>query len=152
MSGVNLHGIVRGPINMLHPDTSVVLYRSTGQVVVTGGQVKSIYAPGEPIKAQMQSEGASVLYHSDRVGMEEVSRKFYLFSDADMQSRVAGIVRPLTRNGDMFQVSPDETWYAGTWWLVQGIIEDFTRSGWANVRATLQVNPPDFSHSEWWTP
>lgn len=150
--GINLHGIVRGAVNHLHPDVKVILYRTTGQVVVTGGQPKPIYAEGINIKAQMQSEGTTALFHADKIGQEEIMRKFYLFASPELDMRVAGIIRPLSRGGDMFQIDPTENWFAGTWWLVDATIEDFTRSGWANVRATLQVNPPDFSNSDWYVP
>ena len=150
--GVNLHNVVRGAINMLHPDINATLYQATGQTTVTGGNVKSIYAPGCAVKAQAQSEGPTTLFHADRVGQEEVNRKFYLFSNPELDSRVAGIIRPLARGGDMFQIDAAENWYASTWWLVEATIEDFTRSGWVNVRATLQVNPPDFSASDWSNP
>lgn len=146
IGGVNLHAVVRGAINSLHPDVSATLYQSTGQTTDNSGQAKTKYAEGVAIKAQMQSEGTTALFHADRVGQEEVSRKFYLFSVPDLKARVAGIVRPLSRGGDMFRLEDE------TWWLVDGIIEDFTRSGWANVRATMQVNEPDFSYSDWWTP
>ncbi|MDL2315507.1 hypothetical protein LJC59_00290 [Desulfovibrio sp. OttesenSCG-928-A18] len=93
---------------------------------------------------QIQSEGATALYHADRVGMEEITRKLYLFSASGLRERVAGIVRPMSRGGDMLQLED------GTWWLVDAVIEDFTRSGWASVRATLQVRAADFSASDWW--
>ena len=144
--GINLHGVVRSAITALHPDITATLYQSTGQTTGPNGSVKSIYAPGVPIKAQMQSEGATTLYHADRVGMEEVNRKFYLFSTPELDKRIAGIVRPLSRGGDVFQLEDQ------TWWLVDAILEDFTHAGWASVRATLQVIAPDFSNSEWYTP
>ena len=150
IAGVNLHGMVRGAINHLHPDTEVTLYRTTGQAVIVGGQPKSIYAEGLPLKAQAQSEGATALFHADKIGQEEITRKFYLFAAPELDLRIAGIIRPLSRGGDMLQIAPGENWFAGTWWLVDATIEDFTRSGWASVRATLQINPPDFTHSEWW--
>lgn len=143
MTGINLHNTVRQAVNALHPDIDATLYRSTGQVVDKGGSVKSVYAEGVSVKVQMQSEGPTTLDHTDRVGMEEVSRKLYLFSNPALDERVAGIVRPLSRNGDMLGLDD------GTWWLVDNIIEDFTRSGWASVRASLQVIPPDFSNSDW---
>lgn len=144
--GINLHAIVRPVINALHPEVKATLYQSTGQSTGAGGGVKGIYAPGIAITAQMQSEGPTALYHADRVGMEEVGRKFYLFSTPELDKRIAGIARPLSRGGDVFQLEDQ------TWWLVDAILEDFTRSGWASVRATLQVNPPDFSNSDWYTP
>lgn len=148
--GINLHGIVRGAINTLHPDVMVLLYRTTGQTVITGGQPKAIYAPHVTVYAQMQSEGAATLAHTDRIGSEENDRKFYLYSRPELTERIGGIIRPLSRGGDIFQIATGENWFAGTWWLVTATTEDFTRSGWVNVRATLQVNPPDFTYSDWY--
>jgi hypothetical protein len=37
-----------------------------------------------------------------------------------------------------------------TWWLVDAVLKDFTRSGWCSVRATVQVKATDFSYSDWW--
>ena len=76
----------------------------------------------------------------------EITDTFYLFADHDPAGRVAGIYRPLSRGGDMIQLED------GTWWLVNEVLEDFSLSGWVSVLATLQVVPPDFSHSEWSTP
>ncbi|MDR3037879.1 MAG: hypothetical protein LBV21_01070 [Candidatus Adiutrix sp.] len=156
--GLNLHGLVRGAISAIHPEVPATLYQSQGQTTGPGGEIRPIYAPGRAVSTQMQSEGPSVLAQVDRVGQEEVSRKFYLFSDPEPGQRVAGIVRPLSRNGDMLhlaeaaeepgQICP----HASGWWLVEATIEDFSRSGWVSVRATLQVKPPDFSGSDWWTP
>jgi len=175
--GLNLHSLVRGAINSVHPEVKATLYRAAGQVNGPGGEIKPIYAPGEAITVQVQSEGPSVLAQVDRVGQEEVSRKFYLFSEPGPSRRVAGIVRPLSRGGDMILLGPEapdpqvadqssgsatepgaDTTPAGPgpgvtpgWWLVEAVIEDFSLSGWASVRATLQVKAPDFSYSPWHT-
>lgn len=151
--GLNLHGLVRGAISAIHPEVPATLYQSQGQTTGPGGEIRAVYAPGRAVSAQIQSEGPSVLAQVDRVGQEEVSRKFYLFSDPEPGQRVAGIVRPLSRNGDMLHLAEaGQGAEAGTWWLVEATIEDFSRSGWVSVRATLQVKPPDFSGSDWWTP
>ena len=142
--GINLHGIVNPIIAMLHPNIPATLYRSTGQKNVRG-TVKPTYAEGELIQVQVQSEGPTTLAHVNKVGQEEVTRKMYLFSDHGLTSRVAGIVRPETRGGDMLRLDDE------TWWLVLGPVEDFTRAGWECVRATMQVKGPDFSGSDWWT-
>jgi hypothetical protein len=133
---LNLHSLVRGAISSVHPEVKATLYRASGQNIGPGGKVMPDYAPGEAITAQVQSEGPSVLAQVDRVGQEEVSRKLYLFSEPDLEHKVGGIVRPLSRGGDMIQFEDE------TWWLVEAVIEDFSRSGWASVRATLQVKAP----------
>lgn len=141
--GINLHAIVNPVISGLHPDISAMLYQSTGQSTEVGGQVKATYAAGIPIIAQPQSEKASELFHADRVGQENISRKFYLNSESNAESIITGIIRPLGRNGDLFQIDPAAVWFSGTWWLVDALIEDFSRSGWVAVRASLQINAPD---------
>ncbi|MDR2947121.1 MAG: hypothetical protein LBV79_10295 [Candidatus Adiutrix sp.] len=146
---LNLHSIVNPLISRLHPNVAATLYRSTGQKNVKG-TISQTYAVGEAITVQAQSEGPTTLNMVNKVGQEEVTRKLYLFSDDSMTGRVAGIVRPETRNGDFIQIGPDERWYAGTWWLVLGPVEDFSRAGWQCVRATMQVKGPDFSKSEWY--
>ncbi len=138
---MNLHAIVNPVIAQLHPNVGGTLYRSTGQVNVMG-DIKQTYAPGESIQIQFQSEGPTVLNHVNKIGQEEVTRKLYLFSSDTMANRVAGIVRPETRNGDMIQIDAGAGWYAGTWWLVLGPVEDFSHAGWQCVRATMQVIPP----------
>jgi len=143
--GINLHQIVRGTTASLHPDVPATLHRSTGQTTGGGGQVKATYGEGRPIIVQAQSEKPSELYHSNNVGQENVSRKFYLNSGPSMAELTTGIIREVGRNGDMFQISAGADWFAGTWWLVTALIEDFSRSGWVAVRATLQLNPPDFA-------
>jgi hypothetical protein len=148
--GINLHAVVNPIISRLHPNARATLYRSTGQVNVKG-VIGQSYAKGEAIEVQIQSEGPTTLNHINRVGQEEVTRKLYLFSPPDMAGRVAGLVRPETRNGDMIQISETEEWYAGQWFLVLGPIEDFTKAGWECVRAAMQVKAPDFSNSEWYS-
>jgi hypothetical protein len=137
---INLHGIVRGAINAIHPDIQATLYRSAGMTLSASGESIPAYdETGEAVKAQTQSESASALYHADRVGMENVSRKMYLFSGAALSDRVASIVRPVGRTGDLLKLDD------GTWWLITAVTEDFSRSGWVSVRVTLQVKPPAFA-------
>lgn len=142
-ASVNLHRLARPAVNAVHPEVTATLFRSVGRITLPDGRAKSRYAPGEAVTVQMQSEGATALYHAGRVGMEESSRKFYLFSLPGLERRVSGLVRPLARGGDMFELA------GNSWWLVEAVLEDFTSSGWVCLRAVLQVIPPDFSFSEW---
>lgn len=148
MIGVNLHQVVRGAITALHPDVPATIYRNLGTVAGPGGRMLPVYAEGEAIQAQAQSEGPTTLFHANQVGMEEVGRRFYLNSPVGAKTRYASNIRTLARGGDVFQTGGD--WFTGEWWLITALIEDFTRSGWVNVRATLQEIPPDFTASPWW--
>lgn len=142
MLGVNLHDVVRSAITALHPDETITLYQSTGQVIDREGVVKATYAEGQSVQAQIQSEGDAALYHADRAGMNTQTIKAYLYADRD--SPPWGIQRPFARNGDMFQR------WDGTWWLITAVSESFRGVGWVAIRGTLQEIPPDFSSSDWY--
>lgn len=140
MKGLNLHGLVRGAVAAAHPDETATLYRSTGQKNVKG-RIRAVYAEGESIGIQIQSEKDEALYHADCTGRNAVIRKAWLFSADSSATRPAGIVRPLARTGDMLQRAD------GAWWLVVAPLEDFSSVGWVCVRIVLQVRPPDLEDS-----
>lgn len=131
---INLHALVRGAVTALHPDEAVTLYQSTGQSNELG-RIVPAYAEPQTVQAQIQSLSAEDLAHMEDASRTEISRKAYLFAP-DAALPPAGIVRPLARSGDMLQRAD------GTWWLVTGIIEDFTASGWVCVAITQQVEGP----------
>lgn len=147
----NLHAIVNPIISILHPNSRITLYRSIGQVT-TNGETKATYAAGISLEAQIQSESTEALNHANMVNLEEITRRVYLPSQAGASDRVSGIVRPVSRNGDLFQVDAGDAWYPGQWFLILGPIEDFSHAGWQCFRATMQVTPPDFSFSDWAQP
>jgi len=131
---MNLHAIVRGAVTALHPDETVTLYQSTGQTNDLG-RIVPTYAGAQTVRAQIQSLSAEDLAHVDEASRTEVSRKAYLFAP-DAALPPAGIIRPLARNGDFIRRADN------TWWLVTGILEDFTASGWVCVAVTQQLEGP----------
>lgn len=141
--GINLHAFVRPIITALNPDIAAYLYRSMSETLDPSGAAVNVYSEPTLIYAQVQSEKASELYHQDRVGTEEISRRFYLHSLPTEGERVASLIREIGRTGDIFQIAPWENWFPGRWWLITATEEDFTRPGWIAVRAELQINPPD---------
>lgn len=141
MNGLNLHAIVRGSITAVHPDESVTLYQSIGQDNVKG-KIVPTYAAPQVVQAQVQSESDDKLFHADRKGENESTRRMYLYADASAPDmRPAGIVRPMARGGDFIMRND------GTWWLVVGTPDEFARVGWVSVRTVLQVTGPDLSAS-----
>lgn len=137
MMGLNLHAAVRGMITAVHPDETVTLYQATGQSN-TKGKLVPVYAAAQNVQAQVQSESDDKLFHTDRKGENETTRRMYLFADPDSPDTCpAGVVRPLARGGDMIQRSN------GTWWLITGTLDDFSHVGWVGVRAVLQVTAPE---------
>lgn len=138
---LNLHHSSRGHINLVNKDEDISLYKSIGQVN-TKGQLRPKYAPAEKIKAQIQAEKDSALYHADRVGQNDTTRKAYIYADSSLPP--AGVVRPFARGGDII-IRAD-----GTTWLVIAVLKDFSAQGWVSVRIALQTKEADFSGSDWW--
>lgn len=136
---INLHAVVRTAITSLHPDETVTLRQSVGQRNVRG-RITPVYGPAQTVQAQIQSLGQNDLAQAEQASTTRVDRKAYLYAP-NPALPPQGIVRPLSRNGDMLQRAD------GTWWLVTAMIEDFTASGWVCVGITQQVDGPDLSAS-----
>lgn len=139
---MNLHGIARNVIQAAHAEEPLTLYQSTGQVNEKG-RLTPIYAEPLSVSGQVQTENDEKLYHAYATSQDEITRRIYLYTE---KLRPAGIVRPQARGGDMIERGD------GTWWLVTGVLDDFSGAGWVCVRVTLQVNKPDFSASPWYPP
>lgn len=139
---MNLFNIVSGVTASLHTPKACTLYQSKGQKVLADGSIKAIYSEGIPVLAEFQSLGINELYHSDRLGSEETSRRIYLKSTNTQDKKISGILRELGRNGDMLVDEDKSTW------LIEAVLEDFSRAGWMSVRASLQLLGPDLSFSE----
>jgi hypothetical protein len=137
MNGINLHSVVRAAITQIHPDEAVIIYRSSGQDNESGS-VTPRYLPGYAARAQIQSENDEALYQSDMAGQNDITKRFYLYAESSA-SRPAGVVRPASRSGDLIKRASDNTW-----WLVVGVIDDFSGVGWTSARCTLQIEPPGF--------
>ena len=134
MTGLNLHKIVRGAITTLHPDETVTIYRGVGQQNVRG-EITPEYEIFTA-QAQIQSLSDEKLFHSGLTGQNNIARTFYMHSAESTIEKPSGVIRPLSRPGDMIQRAD------GTWWLVTTVKEDFSASGWVNVGAEMQVKPP----------
>lgn len=135
--GLNLHGIVRGAINALHPDVDVQIVRSLGSQPDENGFAVTRYARFTGVQAQIQSESDAALFHADMAGANSIVRRIYLFTPKGASEQPAGIFRPLTRSGD-YIVQRD-----GTVWLVTAVIENFADINWLCVRVTMQIDPPE---------
>ena len=132
---LNLHSIARSAIVALHPEESVTLYQSSGQTN-TQGTISPTYEAAQTVQAQIQSLSTDELANVENVAQTGQVRKAYLFGPPVSSLIPQGIVRPLARSGDMIQRAD------GTWWLVTGVIEDFSASGWVCVQITQQVDAP----------
>lgn len=132
---MNLHSIARGAIVALHPEESVTLYQSSGQTN-NQGVISPTYEAAQTVQAQIQSLSTDELANVENVAQTGQVRKAYLFGPPVTSLIPQGIVRPLARSGDMIQRAD------GTWWLVTGMMEDFSASGWVCVQITQQVDAP----------
>lgn len=132
---LNLHSIARGAIVALHPEEPVTLYQSSGQTN-TRGVISPTYEAAQNVQAQIQSLSTDELANVESVAQTGQVRKAYLFGPPITTLIPQGIVRPLARSGDMIQRAD------GTWWLVTGMMEDFSASGWVCVQITQQVDAP----------
>ena len=137
MLGLNLHDVVRGVIPILHPDETCLLVQSMGNETVRG-VVSSIYAEPMRIKAQIQSLSNDDLMALNDVSRTKIQRKAWLYSETELGQIPQGIVRTMERGGDIL-FRPDDQ----SWWLIAGMIEDFSQSGWVSVRLVLQETVPD---------
>ncbi len=134
--GLNLHRIVRGAINAVHPDEKVQILRSKGSMPDENGFASPEYERLFDVSAQVQSESDAALFHADMAGANSVVRRFYLFSPKGFEGQPSGIFRPLSRAGD-YIIRSD-----GTVWAVDAVIDNFAGVEWVCVRATLQLQPP----------
>lgn len=133
---MNLHDIVRGAIPALHPDEDVLLVQSTGSENVRG-VVTPQYAAPVLVGAQIQSMGSDELMAMNEVSRTEISRKVWLYSKTPSGLLPQTIVRMLERGGDLMRRAD------GSWWLVTGLMEDFSGAGWVSVHIVRQITVPD---------
>lgn len=130
---MNLHKIVRGAISALHPDETVILVQSIGQRNVNG-KIIAEYAQPISVIAQIQSMSSDELAHLEKTDSTKIYRKAWLNQPA---RPVAGIIRELARNGDFIQRSDQ------SWWLVNAVNDDYTRSGWVSVTIIKELKGPE---------
>lgn len=134
-AGFNIHDVVRSAIPMLHPDEPCLLIQNTGQENVRG-IITATFADAVDIKAQIQSMGNDDLRAMNDTSRVEHQRKAYLYSATPAGVIPQTIVRTLERGGDLLRRAD------GSWWLITGMMEDFSASGWVCVRIVAQITIP----------
>lgn len=126
MSGLNLHGIVRGAINAVNPDVAVVVLKSTGWTDASDGEQVPTYAAPVTVMAQVQPLTSQQLKQVDNLNQSSTYRNFYLSGD------FSGHERATSKGGDKIQ-------HDGKLWLVDSQPEAWA-TGWTLVRGVLQVD------------
>ena len=127
---MNMHAIVRGAIGSVNAHEMVTLYRCTG-VTVSKGIATPSYSKQDML-AQVQAPSASDLAQNERLASATHRKKFYLDAPAGTINRFEQSA------GDIIE-RPD-----GSYWLIVGTGDDFSREGWLYCLAVLQVEPPQY--------
>ena len=140
---MNLHRVVRGPIQTVTHDQDLTLYRATGKFTRTDDleTVPEVMA-GVAIRGQIQSLSPDSVIQSEKTTQGAVIRRCYLFCAGDPKERPWSLWRPFGRAGDYLT---DE---AGCQWYVDAVLEDFSSEGWASLQIILQQTPVTLSIKE----
>lgn len=122
---INLHNIVRGAINSINPDQSVILKINKGAVHQPGGILEPEFEEIETI-AQVQPIKSSEIQFINNYVAGATYKNFYF------NGSVSGINRRKLTGGDIIV-------YNGFEWYVDSQEEDWDIVGWSKVRAVQQL-------------
>lgn len=129
MTGLNLHAIVRGAIQVVNPDTPGDVYVSTGAATLRGIRTPTFaLLPAE--RLQVQAMGHEDLYHLNGLGYAGGMYKLYAYGN------FSGIVRPDGKGGDLVHLGAPLP--SGEWWAIQHVLEWWP--GWCSFSITRQYN------------
>jgi hypothetical protein len=155
--GLNLHAVVRAPIQSVNPDIMAAYLQSRGSVIQDDGSVLPAYAAPFYVRIQAQPPTGRDLRHAEYLNLQGVLRTVYLYSNPQAVDRVAA------RGGDllMFPQSRPHVVYDSQGrivtnseglpvlssapldlWLVSWVDEwyDAQALGWTKLIATLQAD------------
>lgn len=132
---LNLHAIVRGPIQAVNADRTVIYLASTGYAPNAAGQQVPQYATPVTVRAQIQPPSGEDLKHMEFLNIQGTKRVVYLYSNPSAQDRVDA------QGGDLLQF-PQFTGQPVDNWLIAGRDEtwDVSDEGWSKVYAVLQTD------------
>lgn len=125
---LNLHGLVRGPIQAVNRDVPGTIYVSTGKTAA-GGIVTPTFAV---VSANLQVQSASheSLYYLNGLAGSKAISIVYAYGNFSTINRPAGT------GGDLVFVH-------GKWWAIQNVLEgwdDLSAPEWCSFSITQQVN------------
>lgn len=134
---MNLHNLVRGAITGVNADEAFTLNRSLGSFerdyeTMTNVPLVSV---GETVKGQMQSLKPDADIQTERLNLNSIVRRVYLYATDDLETRPSALYRPLARTGDFL------TDARGQQWMIDAVLEDFSSEGWVSVQVILQQPP-----------
>lgn len=125
---MNLHAIVRGPIQTVNRDVPGTIYVSTGKTSA-GGIVTPTFVS---LTAQLQVQSAShesLFYLNGLQGSKAISIVY-------AYGNFSTINRPAGTGGDLVNVH-------GKWWAIQNVLEgwdDLSSPEWCSFSITQQLN------------
>lgn len=130
---MNLHGIVRGVIPSVNPDTLMIWQQSIAPTVTGAFKPVAAYAADQPVRGNVQALTGKDLKHAALQNIQGVLRGVYLFGN------VQGVVRPDAKGGDLL-VFPQALGGTPQTWLVVTVLETWgvEQSGWCKVAVALQ--------------
>lgn len=126
--GLNMHGIVRGAIQVVNPDSNGVVYVSTGHETDMGITRPTFVAV--PARLQVQAASHESLYHLDGLQSAKAISIIYAYGNFNTVNRPSG------SGGDMIRVQDD-------WWAIQNVLEWWP--GWCSFSVTQQLNETDLN-------
>jgi hypothetical protein len=134
--GLNLHGIVRGAIGAVNPDSLIAWRRSTGSTTGASGAQTPTYAADAEISAQVQPSSGDDLKQIEYLNLQGTFRTVYAFGS------IQGIVRPELKGGDLLVFPLDGATLR--LWKVVHVLETWRpdAAGWCSVVAALQDGAP----------
>lgn len=130
---MNLHAIAARAIGAVHPNQELVLIRCLGSVNESG-RLLGQFGSCEAVTAQVQSLNGDELKLEHELYEVDIARKF--FFSVTGRPVFAGIKLLEAGSDFLYQKS------TGQFWRVFNIAEDYYLSGWVQVFAALQNNPP----------
>lgn len=125
---MNLHHLVRGPIQQVNRDVPGTIYVSTGSTF-SGGIATPTF---EPVTARLQVQSASheSLYHLNGLTSSKAISIVYAYGNFTTVNRPSG------SGGDLVNVH-------GKWWAIQNVLEgwdDLSNPEWCSFSITQQLN------------
>ena len=125
---VNLHGLVRGPIQQVNRDSPGTIYVSTGHTMEWGISTPTF----QSVEAQLQVQSASheSLYYLNGLTESKAISIVYAYGN------FTTINRPSGSGGDLVFVH-------GKWWAIQNVLEgwdDVSNPEWCSFSITQQLN------------
>jgi hypothetical protein len=128
---MNLHGIVRGAITSVNPDTNGIWRESTGSTVsATTMRPIPSYTDHANVPLQVQALSGRDIKRLNYLSVQGVKRAVYMYGSAQ------GVSRPDAKGGDLL-VFPEVPGGPAKTWLVAIVFE--TWPDWCRVGVALQV-------------